>query len=342
MRITGSQIYMSARQSMSATTEEEESLTIQKVGDPNSTPQGQPQTNVKVPAVASYLVDSPSAQQVGGQGVSDDPMTLKDRLKVLVAEILLEQATGKKVKLTPAKINMGQMKSFAPRGAAPGISMEYNRSQTYKESQSMTFNAKGVVQTADGKQIDISLNLNLSRNFVQTHNLNIKMGQTQTVDPLVINFSGGSAELTETKFDFDLDSDGKTDKISFTGSNSGFLALDMNSNGKIDNGKELFGPSTGNGFSELAQYDEDGNSWIDEADSIYDKLHIWTKDANGQDQLFALQDKDVGAIYLGNTRTGFDYKNGENQLLGTMKSAGVYLKESTGMAGVVQQVDLAV
>ncbi len=340
MRIASSQIYMSARQAMSATTEKEESLSIQKVNNPVLPPQDQKKSVVEQLKVPSQKTVSSSV------GSPDDYLTVKDKIRITIAEILLERATGKKVKLNIGKADIKSAQAAPPQGVnggPAGLSMEYNMSETYKESQKMSFSTKGIVQTADGKEIEISLNLKLSRNFMESHNINIKAGQAaQTVDPLVINFEGGSANLTETKFDFDLDSDGKADKISFTGSNSGFLALDVNSNGKIDNGKELFGPSTGNGFGELAQYDEDGNNWIDEADSIYEKLHIWTKDANGQDQLFALKDKDVGAIYLGNVRTGFSYKDGENQLLGAMKSAGIYLKESTGVAGVMQQVDLAV
>lgn len=340
MRITSSQIYMSARQAKSATTEKEESLSIRKANNPVPPPQDQKSAIISQLKVPSQKAVSSSV------GSPDDYLSPKDKIRITVAEILLERATGKKVKLHIGKVDVGNTPAAPTQGVqagAAGFSMEYNMSETYKESQKMSFSTKGIVQTADGKEIEISLNLKLSRNFIQSHNINIRAGQAaQTVDPLVINFSGGSANLTETKFDFDLDFDGKTDQISFTGSNSGFLALDINNNGKIDNGKELFGPSTGNGFSELAQYDEDGNNWIDEGDSIYDKLHIWTKDANGQDQLFALKDKDVGAIYLGNVKTGFDYKSGENQLLGAMKSAGIYLKESTGVAGVVQQVDLAV
>ena len=61
-------------------------------------------------------------------------------------------------------------------------------------------------------------------------------------------------------------SDGRKDNISFVQPGSGFLAVDKNNDGKINNGKELFGPNTGNGFDELAKYDSDGNQWIDESD----------------------------------------------------------------------------
>jgi hypothetical protein len=56
---------------------------------------------------------------------------------------------------------------------------------------------------------------------------------------------------------------------------------DRNGDGAIDHGRELSGATTGDGFAELAAYDEDGNGWIDENDSIYQHLRIWSKDAQG-------------------------------------------------------------
>ncbi len=43
-----------------------------------------------------------------------------------------------------------------------------------------------------------------------------------------------------------------------------YLAKDSNNNGAVDSGKELFGPTTGQGFAELAAYDEDENGLIDQ------------------------------------------------------------------------------
>jgi hypothetical protein len=44
--------------------------------------------------------------------------------------------------------------------------------------------------------------------------------------------------------------------------------------GRVNDGRELFGPRTGDGFAELAAYDDDGNNWIDENDGIHDNLSI--------------------------------------------------------------------
>jgi hypothetical protein len=161
----------------------------------------------------------------------------------------------------------------------------------------------------------------------------------------VINFEGTAAELTQQTYAFDLDNDGESDQIHFTGANSGFLALDANDNGQIDNGSELFGPATGNGFGELALYDEDGNDFIDAGDSVYEGLRIWQKDAAGNDRLIALGKAGVGAIYLGSTTTPFQVKDDENQLQGVVRSSGIYLKEEDGQltgVGTVQQLDLVI
>ncbi len=81
-------------------------------------------------------------------------------------------------------------------------------------------------------------------------------------------------------------------------SGSGFLGLDSNNNGRIDNGKELFGTQSGDGFADLARYDSDGNGWIDEGDPVYARLKVWLKDASGADKVISLADAGVGAIYL--------------------------------------------
>ena len=154
-------------------------------------------------------------------------------------------------------------------------------------------------------------------------------------DPLVLNFKGGAAELTEQKYRFDLDSDGTGEEISFVGPGSGFLALDRNGNGTVDDGSELFGTRSGDGFADLGAYDDDGNGWIDENDEIYDHLRIWTKDENGNDQLLALGVKGVGAIYLGNVNTGFTLKGADNSTAGAIRSTGFYLSED-GSSGTIQ------
>jgi hypothetical protein len=227
------------------------------------------------------------------------------------------------------------------QGQRAGWGLEIDRSFTINENESSTFTAAGIIKTADGKEIAIEADLTLSRSFMQTQNINVRAGDAVAAlkDPLVINFSGTAAQLTDQKMSFDINTDGIKENISTLASGSGYLALDSNSNGIIDNGSELFGPTTGNGFIELAKYDSDGNNWIDESDSIFNQLKIWTNEQ--ESQLFSLKEKNIGAIYLGNAGMQFSYTDGANQLQGMNRSAGIFLSEN-GLAGTLQQIDLAV
>ena len=227
------------------------------------------------------------------------------------------------------------------RDQRQGWGIEYDRHETIRESEQTSFSAEGIVRTSDGKEIRFRLALEMSREFFQKSDISIRAGDAVRKDPLVINFDGTAAQLTDTKFDFDIDSDGAADSISFVGAGSGFLALDKDGNGAIDNGSELFGTQSGDGFADLSAYDGDGNNWIDENDAVYAKLLVWSKNAAGQDTLSTLAQRNIGALYLGSIATPFDLKNASNDLQGQVRSSGIYLREDGG-AGTVQQIDLIV
>ena len=209
------------------------------------------------------------------------------------------------------------------------------------ESESVAFASSGMVKTQDGRSIDFNIEVSMSRAFTSQINTLTTQNYIKT-DPLVINLDTDIGSVTDQKFLFDLDSDGEEEEISFAGKGSGFLALDRNGDGRIGDGSELFGTKSGDGFKDLAAFDEDGNGWIDENDSIYSKLKVWTKDEAGNDYLINLKDADVGAIYLDNADTQFSLKDGNNRLNGEIKKTGIYLHESTGAAGTLNHVDLAV
>ena len=215
-------------------------------------------------------------------------------------------------------------------------------SGTHMEYENSTFASQGTVQTADGRSLNFNVEVTLGRSLSQKIDSLSSESYTRILtDPLVINMDSNITSVSDQKFKFDIDSDGKEDEISFVGKGSGFLALDKNEDGIINDGNELFGTKSGDGFKDLAEYDEDKNGWIDENDSIFSKLKVWTKDENGNDKLLNLKEADVGAIYLNNVDTEFSYKDSVGETNGVLRKTGIYLKESTGAASTVAHVDLA-
>ncbi|MCM1090923.1 MAG: hypothetical protein NC092_04165 [Butyrivibrio sp.] len=208
------------------------------------------------------------------------------------------------------------------------------------EQESTSFSTVGTVRTSDGREINFNVDIGMSRQFQETFQEELQAASVKMCDPLVINLDTDVAELSDQKFYFDIDADGDKDEISGLGSKSGYLALDKNGDGVINDGSELFGTASGDGFADLAAYDEDGNGWIDEGDAIWSKLKIWCKDENGKDVLYRLADKGVGAICLQNAATDFTLQGAQGQTNGAIRRTGVFLYEN-GNVGTVQHVDVA-
>lgn len=231
--------------------------------------------------------------------------------------------------------------SVQGRGATGVTETVYYEKETYYEEQEdTTFSTKGTVCTGDGRQIDFGLHVEMSRSFSAYYKENYTQIQTRMCDPLVINLEGDVAELEDQTFYFDIDADGTEDEIAALGKGSGYLALDKNKDGVINDGSELFGAHSGNGFADLAAYDSDGNGWIDEGDEIWSKLLIWTKDESGRDKCYTLKEKGVGAICLSNTDTDFSLNSEKNIPNGRIRRTGIFLYEN-GLAGTVQHLDVA-
>ena len=234
-------------------------------------------------------------------------------------------------------------KRFASFGMMGGVAIGgYSSSMvTYSESEETWFHACGKACTEDGRTIDFNVNILMSRSYMEYMNVRIPTMADALCDPLIVNIGSDTADVRDQTFKFDLDADGTEDEISMLGKGSGFLALDKDGNGKIDDGSELFGTKSGDGFGELREYDSDGNGWIDENDEIFSKLKVWCKDENGNDVLMDLKEADIGAIYLGEQRTEFTLGGADGYRDGVIRSTGVFLRESGG-AGTIQHVDLSV
>jgi hypothetical protein len=133
--------------------------------------------------------------------------------------------------------------------------------------------------------------------------------------PIILNPSNGPWRLAglDQAVEFDLDGDGHTERLGWTAADSSlaFLVRDLNGNGAIDDGKELFGIGTRlptgeraeNGFTALRQEDANADGVINKDDPAWRTLLLWTDlNHDGQskrDELRPISMSDITALEVG-------------------------------------------
>lgn len=296
----------------------------------NAAGEGKTATNLE--DLSTHLKNVSGSRQVNQQ---DDPLETVRSIKQQCVEFLMEllfHFRGERYSLGNGAWS-GGMNMYTVNG--------FQSQYYHMEEENTTFSTVGTVKTADGRELSFNLEMSMSRRFEEYYAQNYVTSVKTFHDPLVINLDTNVAQVSDQKFFFDLDCDGEEEEISSLQAGSGFLALDLNGDGVINDGSELFGPESGNGFADLAKHDADGNGWIDENDPIWEKLLIWTKDEDGKDKLYHLSDLGVGAIGLGNVNTQFALNSQkDNETNAMIRKTGIFLYEN-GTVSTVQHLDLA-
>lgn len=261
---------------------------------------------------------------------------------------LLERMFGVKVQiLDPADLTANGASEFlvaqseALGGSTrPSLAITVDIAHTRYESEEVAFQAAGRLTTSDGRTIDLELQSRVSREYLEHSRTRMSFGDAPVKDPLVLNLDGLPATLGEAQIEFDLDADGRLDRFHILGDGSAYLAWDRNADNVVNDGSELFGPRTGNGYTELATHDVDANGWIDEGDRIFSELRLWRPSTTGAGSTTSLSAAEIGAIYLGHVATPFTLTPGSaEQARGEVRATGLFVHED-GTPGTVQQLDL--
>jgi len=278
--------------------------------------------------------------------LNDMRLSPKEAMKIKLFEYVMSSITGKPFKFN-LMLKMPEDREENTHKEAIGKASEgetlihrqfkFKQSTTYEEKASFSYQSKGFVKTADGKEIRFNYKMNMSRRYYEANQQFFQMDEI-VKDPLILNFDGKGLSFSKFDIEMDLDLDNKKETFKTPAKGSGFLAIDKNNNGAIDDGAELFGPTTGHGFLELAAYDEDENGWIDENDAIFDKLKIVAFNEDGSSELKALSEEGVGAIYIASVSSPYGVKEGL-VTNGNIKNSSFYLREN-GKVGMVHEVDL--
>ena len=290
----------------------------------------------------------------------EEELSLPSQLRLMKA--LIEAFTGIKITLpkqfNPQSGNQTATNATTPnnQSAAATDNTEDNRAVEVTtlslEQESVSFSAKGALTTKDGKVVNLNLGFALDYRLLSANERLTSAGKLK--DPLVLNLDGLVAGFTQGTFNFDLDADGNKEEVTKLDKGSAFLAMDRNGNGQIDDGKELFGALSGNGFADLAALDQDGNGVLDEGDSQFAQLRLYRPG----EALLTLGEKKIGAIFLQSAATEFQHlgvdpagqeaSSDTSQATTTpapspavLRQSGIYVTED-GKAGTVQQLDLRV
>ena len=122
-------------------------------------------------------------------------------------------------------------------------------------------------------------------------------------DPLVLDLDGDGIELSaldNTSVYFDIDGDGFREKTGWVSSDDGFLVLDRNNDGYINDISEIFGSPTVNGFDELRELDSNNDNQITAADTRFAELQVWRDlDEDGRsdvNELYSLAELNITKI----------------------------------------------
>ena len=100
--------------------------------------------------------------------------------------------------------------------------------------------------------------------------------------PIILDLDGDGVETTQLKAGayFDHDGNGFSEQTGWAGADDGMLVRDIDGNGSVDNGKELFGNETllsdstkaSNGFQALSELDDNKDGKIDANDAAWSQL----------------------------------------------------------------------
>lgn len=175
----------------------------------------------------------------------------------------------------------------APEAAAAEIEEARNTTPSPAATLDATAQAASFQQVLQQRELQLNVTAN---------------PQPQKTDPLVLDLAsnGFATRGLDDAVRFDLNADGRSDRISAPSGDDALLALDRNGNGRIDDGRELFGDQNGaaNGFAELARFDDNGDGRIDQQDAVFERLRLLRFDAEGRQQTQRLSQAGVTSIEL--------------------------------------------
>lgn len=149
--------------------------------------------------------------------------------------------------------------------------------------------------------------------------------------PIILDLDGDGVEAISTQYGvvFDHAGDGFSERTGWVAPDDGLLVRDLNGDGVVSTGRELFGSETlladgnkaSNGFVALAELDANNDGILDQQDAAFAQLKVW-RDLNSDGytdagELMSLQEAGVASISVGYTTSSkVDAQNNAHKQIG--------------------------
>jgi hypothetical protein len=217
------------------------------------------------------------------------------------------------------------------------------------EQQQLNFAMQGEF-IIDNKKVNLNYQLNLKASYSSIHSIETTAAALK--DPVVIQFGTRSIGYITDYTKFDINNDNKQNDLPIFSGDVGYLIFDKNNNHHVDNGGELFGPTTNNGFSELAQLDSNNNGFFDNQDDKYSQIYIWqpkqtkpnsNEQSPNKQNLVSLSQAGIKAISLNAITTQFNFrdqsKDNKGEINARLTQTSFAISENNKTLGV-HQIDV--
>ncbi len=135
--------------------------------------------------------------------------------------------------------------------------------------------------------------------------LSLEQAFPAALTPLVVDIQGSGLDLlarTDSGLILDIDGDGFAEPTGWVGASDGFLAKDLDGDGRLGKFEELFGLGVDSPWEELEDLDTNGDYVIDGNDRTFEMLRVW-QDGNtdakvGIDEVRTLPELGIEMILL--------------------------------------------
>ncbi len=261
-----------------------------------------------------------AASEVQASEADTESVEGQDALRLLILRAVLKQWLGVE----------WRAESRTETGDETPVTVRQSQRLRFEMRQSLRFSAQVELRNDAGESRQVRVQVEAS------FSLDIRLQMEQEVemtDPLVVQLGDQPLSLAQESYRFDLDLDGLADALPGLNGQAAYLVLDRNNNGRVDDGRELFGPQTGNGFVELTALDENGDGRVDGQDAAFSALQLW----NPATGLRPLQDAGITALLLNRQAAARDLYQ-MDRLAGRIREQSLL----EGVPGRLLEVDLRV